>query len=237
MRESFKISVVLLCGVVAGCTSSSSNYLGEITKTQESRLFVCHGFDCSYKTRIDLGATDHKQYAAFFAKVASPAAERAAVGKAVRHAEERASGVIGVRDLPKSDYTQSRVKGQMDCIDESTNTRSLLLYLEKRGLLKETLVVLTTEFGRTPNINQNGGRDHYPKAFSSVLWGGGVAGGLSYGKTDKGIAVTQDAVAVPDLTATIAYALGLPLDTVLFSPTKRPFTIADKGKPLTQIFG
>ena len=140
MRKAFKISVVLLGGVVAGCTSSSSNYLGEITQTQENRLFVCHGFDCSYKTRVDLGAADHRRFAAFFARVASPEAERAAVGKAVRHAEERAAGVIGTRDLPKSDYTQSRVKGQMDCIDESTNTRTVLLYLEKRGLLKHHAV-------------------------------------------------------------------------------------------------
>jgi hypothetical protein len=140
MREGLKIPVVLLCGVVAGCTSSSSNYLGEITKTEETRLFVCHGFDCSYKTRVDLGAADHRQYASYFAEVGSAEAERVAVGKAVQHAEERAAGVIGIRDLPKSDYTQSRVKGQMDCIDESTNTRSLLLYLEKRGLLKHHAV-------------------------------------------------------------------------------------------------
>jgi len=140
MREGFKVAVVLLSGIVAGCTSSSSNYLGEITKTEESRLFVCHGFDCSYKTRLDLRAADHAQFAAYFAKVSSPEAERSAVGKAVQYAEERAASVIGVRDLPKSDYTQSRVKGHMDCIDESTNTRSLMLYLEKRGLLKHHAV-------------------------------------------------------------------------------------------------
>lgn len=140
MHEGFRLSVVLLGGLVAGCTSSSSNYLGEITKTEESRLFVCHGFDCSYKTRVDLGAADHSRYAAFFAKADSPEAERAAIGRAVQHAEERASGVIGIRDLPKSDFTQSRAKGQMDCIDESTNTRSLLLYLDKRGLLKHHAV-------------------------------------------------------------------------------------------------
>lgn len=147
MREGFKVSVVLLSGVVAGCTSSSSNYLGEITKTEESRLFVCHGFDCSYKTRVDLGAADHRQFAAFFAKADSAEAERAAVGRAVQHAEERGAGVIGIRDLPKSDYTQSREKGQMDCIDESTNTRSLLLYLEKRGLLKHHAVEVNRSRG------------------------------------------------------------------------------------------
>lgn len=114
---------------------------------------------------------------------------------------------------------------------------ALLGDLERRGLLKDTLVVLTSEFGRTPKINQNSGRDHYPKAFSSTLWGGGIQGGQIYGKTDKGIEVTENKVNVPDLNATIAYALGLPLDQVLFSASKRPFTVADKGQPLTGLFG
>jgi hypothetical protein len=113
---------------------------------------------------------------------------------------------------------------------------ALLGDLGSRGLLEETLVVLTTEFGRTPKINQNAGRDHYPKAFSSVLWGGGVKGGYVHGRTDKGIEVTEGKVNVPDLNASIGYALGLPLDQVLFSPNKRPFTVADKGQPVLELF-
>ncbi|SKA92752.1 Protein of unknown function [Prosthecobacter debontii] len=114
---------------------------------------------------------------------------------------------------------------------------ALLADLDHRGLLQETLVVVTSEFGRTPKINQNSGRDHYPKAFSSALWGGGIKGGQIYGKTDRGIEVTENKVSPPDLNATIGYALGLPLDQVLYSPTKRPFTIADKGQPITSLFG
>lgn len=114
---------------------------------------------------------------------------------------------------------------------------ALLGDLERRGLLQDTLVVVSTEFGRTPNINQNSGRDHYPKAYSSALWGGGIQGGQIYGKADRGIEVTENKVSPPDLNATIAYALGLPLDQVLYSPTKRPFTIADKGQPITTLFG
>ncbi|MES2594400.1 MAG: DUF1501 domain-containing protein [Verrucomicrobiota bacterium] len=113
---------------------------------------------------------------------------------------------------------------------------ALLGDLESRGMLSETLVVLTTEFGRTPKINQNAGRDHYPKAFSSVMWGGGVKGGYIHGKTDKGIEVTESKLTPPDLNASIGYALGLPLDQVLFSPSKRPFTIADKGQPVLDLF-
>jgi Protein of unknown function (DUF1501) len=113
---------------------------------------------------------------------------------------------------------------------------ALLTDLERRGLLDDTLVVLTSEFGRTPKINQNDGRDHYPKAFSSVIWGGGIKGGQVYGKTDKGIEVTENKVSVPDFNATLAYALGLPLDLVLYSSSKRPFTVTDKGQPITSLF-
>lgn len=113
---------------------------------------------------------------------------------------------------------------------------ALLADLERRGKLEDTLVVLTTEFGRTPRINQNAGRDHYPAAFSSVLAGGGVKGGIAYGKTDEGAErVIENPVKIPDFNATIAYALGLPLDQVLYSPSKRPFTVADKGKPVLDL--
>ena len=114
---------------------------------------------------------------------------------------------------------------------------ALLQDLESRGMLDETLVVLATEFGRTPTINQNVGRDHYPKAFSGFLAGGGIKGGQTYGKTDEGgYNVIEDKVTIPDFNATIAYALGLPLGEVVYSPTRRPFTVADKGLPLTHLF-
>lgn len=114
---------------------------------------------------------------------------------------------------------------------------SLLADLHNRGLLQDTLVVLTTEFGRTPDINQNVGRDHYPKAFSAAMWGGGVKGGYVHGQTDKeGREVVADSVKIQDMNASIAYALGLPLDQIIYSPSKRPFTIADKGQPVTPLF-
>lgn len=117
---------------------------------------------------------------------------------------------------------------------------ALLADLSERGLLDETLVVLATEFGRTPEIvtDRNNGRNHYPKAFSCLLAGGGIRGGQKYGKTDEeGREVIEDQVTVPDFNATIAYALGLPLKENVYSPTKRPFTVADDGEPLTQLFG
>ena len=114
---------------------------------------------------------------------------------------------------------------------------ALLTDLDKRGKLEDTVVVLTTEFGRTPRINQNAGRDHYPKAFSSVIAGGGIKGGTVWGKTSAGAEeVEENPVKIPDFNATIAYALGLPLDNVIYSPSKRPFTVAHKGRPVLGLF-
>lgn len=115
---------------------------------------------------------------------------------------------------------------------------ALLDDLARRGLLDDTLVVLATEFGRTPVINTNEGRDHHPQAFSCVLAGGGIRGGEAHGRTDdRGEKSLDRPVTVPDFNATIAYALGLPLDQVLFSPSMRPFTVAEKGRPLSELFG
>ena len=115
---------------------------------------------------------------------------------------------------------------------------ALLMDLERRGMLEETMVVLASEFGRTPKINDNDGRDHSPTAFSCVLAGGGIRGGQVYGKTDaSGKNVIEDRVEVPDFNATIAYALGLPTEQTVFSPTGRPFRVADKGRPVLDLFG
>ncbi len=136
-------------------------------------------------------------------------------------------------DTHQNNFT--RVPEKTASLDQALS--ALLKDLENRGMLEETLVVLATEFGRTPNINQNEGRDHYPKAFSCFLAGGGIRGGQVYGKTDEGGAnVIENKVAIPDFNATIAYGLGLPLGQVVHSPSRRPFTVADKGLPLTHLF-
>ena len=127
-----------------------------------------------------------------------------------------------------------RVPERTTILDQALS--ALLDDLSKRGMLEETLIVLATEFGRTPNINVNDGRDHYPKAFSCMLAGGGIRGGQVWGKTDEeGREVVDQKVEIPDLNATIAYSLGLPLDEIIYSPTRRPFTLSDKGQPLTQL--
>ena len=114
---------------------------------------------------------------------------------------------------------------------------ALLHDLDRIGKLNDTVVVLTTEFGRTPLINQNVGRDHYPQAFTSVLAGGGFKSGYVHGKTSEGAEeVVEGSMTIPDFNATIAYALGIPVDQVMYSPTVRPFTVAHKGKPQLQLF-
>lgn len=126
------------------------------------------------------------------------------------------------------------VPDKAEVLDQALS--ALLGDLERRGLLEQTLVVLATEFGRTPIINQNEGRDHYPKAFSCLMAGGGVKGGYVHGKTSAGGEEVEEApVRIPDFNATVAHALGLPLDQVLYSPSKRPFTVSDKGRPVLEM--
>tara|TARA_R110000850_G_scaffold14189_19_gene45515 strand:+ start:999 stop:2285 length:1287 start_codon:yes stop_codon:yes gene_type:complete len=140
---------------------------------------------------------------------------------------------LGGWDTHNSNFVNVPEKAEI--LDSALST--LLIDLERRGLLDDTLVVLATEFGRTPEINANEGRDHHPQAFSCLMAGGGITGGQVYGKTDeRGSKVVANALQVPDLNATIGYALGLPLDQVLYSPSMRPFTLAAKGKPVVDLF-
>ncbi len=116
---------------------------------------------------------------------------------------------------------------------------ALLQDLHRRGMLQDTLVCVGTEFGRTPEIvsEHQDGRDHFPKAFSCLMAGGGIHGGIIHGKKDAQGANVVDGMTTPmDFNATIGYALGLPIDKVEISPSGRPFTLADKGRPVTQLF-
>lgn len=115
----------------------------------------------------------------------------------------------------------------------------LLHDLKIKGLLDSTLVVLGTEFGRSPKINANVGRNHYPKAFSCLMAGGGIRGGQAFGATDAtGGAITENKVNAQDFNATIGHAMGLPYDQIVYSDSKRPFKMGGReGKPITQLFG
>jgi len=109
--------------------------------------------------------------------------------------------------------------------------------LDERGLLESTLVVATGEFGRTPKINGNAGRDHWPDCYSVMLAGGGVAGGAVWGASDRlGAYPDQHPTTPGDLAATIFWRFGIPADTELRDSSNRPFRLAD-GHPLTALFG
>ncbi len=114
---------------------------------------------------------------------------------------------------------------------------TLLEDLKQHGLLDTTLVVWMGEFGRTPNINNQGGRDHFPGAWTTVLGGGGIKGGAVVGKTSAdGVTVEERPVPVPDFIATVCKALGLDPTKQNRSNVDRPIRLADAGaKPLTEV--
>ncbi len=104
----------------------------------------------------------------------------------------------------------------------------LITDLDQRGLLDETLVVCTSEHGRTPQINAGGGRDHWSRAYTTMLAGGGVARGRVVGATDKiGAEVTDDPVSPKDLLATMYHLLGVDHHTLLHDALGRPLPLVD----------
>jgi uncharacterized protein (DUF1501 family) len=110
---------------------------------------------------------------------------------------------------------------------------ALLDDLAARHLLDWTLVACMGEFGRTPRINANDGRDHWPLAWSAVLGGGGIRGGIAHGATDAlGANVVGTATTVPDLLATMATLLGLDPSHTETSPAGRPVSVTDGGTPI-----
>ena len=125
------------------------------------------------------------------------------------------------------------------CPELDAGVSSLITELHERGMLEETMVILTTEFGRTPDVqvNRNNGRNHYPKAFSAMMAGGGIVGGQVFGKTNKGgHEVEENPVKFGDINATTAFALGIDPAKRIMSPTGRPFVMGHKGKVITELF-
>lgn len=113
---------------------------------------------------------------------------------------------------------------------------SLLRDLNAKGLLDETLVVLATEFGRSPEVNVNGGRDHHPGVFSGLLAGAGIRGGQVYGASDnRGFSVDSDPVSIEDFNSTIAAAAGLDTETEFIAPNGRPFRVGGGGEAIKEL--
>jgi hypothetical protein len=113
---------------------------------------------------------------------------------------------------------------------------ALLEDLTQRGMLDETLVAWTGEFGRTPRINSNAGRDHWGRVYSTVLAGGGIRGGQVVGRSDaQGGVPAANPIHVSDFVATMYHALGFGADTRVTDPVGRPHYVVE-GKPLLELF-
>ncbi|MFO0817015.1 MAG: DUF1501 domain-containing protein [Pirellulales bacterium] len=113
---------------------------------------------------------------------------------------------------------------------------ALLEDLDRSGCLDETLVVLTTDFGRTPGVNATAGRDHWMHCYSTVLAGAGIRGGTVHGASDAHAAWPVDGPVRPaDICATIYQLLGMNPDTMVYDRTNRPHKIAQGGEPIRQI--
>jgi uncharacterized protein (DUF1501 family) len=108
--------------------------------------------------------------------------------------------------------------------------------LSERGMLDSTLVILMGEFGRTPKLNSQGGRDHWPRAFSVVLAGGGIRGGQVIGKTDAhGERPTDGPISPADLAHTIYRALGIDPRQELRTADGRPVQINRDGNMINEL--
>jgi hypothetical protein len=104
--------------------------------------------------------------------------------------------------------------------------------LSQRGLLDSTLVIMMGEFGRTPRINQNAGRDHHGRANSVLMFGAGAPGGLVLGRTDAhGDAPAEHPVTPADLAAVLYHKLGIDPETKYDAPDGRPVRLVDGGNP------
>ena len=139
------------------------------------------------------------------------------------------------RDIPLTEPVFDAMADKGAILDQGLS--ALLQDLERTGKLSETMVVVASEFGRSPEVKAGRiGRDHHPTAFSAFLAGGGIKGGSVYGVSDKRAHyVEEEGSSVEDLNATIAHALGLKLEEIHYSPSGRPFKVAHDGKVLHKI--
>jgi hypothetical protein len=129
----------------------------------------------------------------------------------------------------------ARVKSLSETVDPAF--AALVADLKERGLLERTLVIWMGEFGRTPKINPNTGRDHFPRAFSMALAGAGVQGGRVVGATsDDGMDVKERPVSVADLFCTFCQALKINPRKENLSTEGRPLKIVDGGKAVKELF-
>jgi hypothetical protein len=126
--------------------------------------------------------------------------------------------------------------GQLPVFDQAF--AALIGDLDRTGLLKSTLVMVSSEFGRTPKVNPTAGRDHWPKVFSVVLAGGGIKQGFVYGSSDSTASEPEnDALTVEDLAMTVYKQIGINAEKKLMAPGNRPIDIVREGKVRRELIG
>jgi len=126
------------------------------------------------------------------------------------------------------------IRTQLPAFDQAFSR--LIVDLEEREMLNETLVMVSTEFGRTPKINGTAGRDHWPKVFSIALAGGGMKRGLVYGSSNATASEPEtDPVSIEDLFTTVYHCLGIVAENELMAPGDRPIEIVDGGKLIREL--
>jgi hypothetical protein len=125
-------------------------------------------------------------------------------------------------------------RNQMPQFDQAFSR--LILDLEQRGMLDSTLVMVSSEFGRTPKINGTNGRDHWPKVFSVVLAGGGTKKGFVYGTSNPTASEPdENPIGCEDLFTTVYHCMGIVADKELMAPGDRPIEIVDGGKVVNEL--
>jgi hypothetical protein len=114
---------------------------------------------------------------------------------------------------------------------------SLIEDLAESGMLKKTLVLMLSEFGRTPKVNANAGRDHWAPVFSAFMAGGGLKGGTVIGSSDKdGFRAKDQPLKVPDIHASVCHALGIDPNKEVLTPLRRPMKLVNEGTPIKGLF-
>jgi uncharacterized protein (DUF1501 family) len=110
--------------------------------------------------------------------------------------------------------------------------------LDQRGLLASTLVVALGEFGRTPQINRDGGRDHWSNAMSVLFAGGGTPGGLVVGATDvRGYSAVERVLSPENFVSTVYTKLGIDPNKILYTPQGRPTHLVSDPTPIRELMG
>lgn len=207
---------------IRGMRDYQARAMDLLTSTRTQKAFAIH--EESTKVRERYGRYTYGQ---------SVLLARRLVEAGVRFVTVYYSAGIGGWDTHKSNFSTLK-DSRLPHTDRSLS--ALLEDLKDRGLLDETLVYWTGDFGRTPKINRDAGRDHWPKCQSVVMAGGGIRGGRTFGASDPtGAFPKDDPVRPDDITATVFHALGFDPKTEIRDQLGRPMPIS-AGEPITSLF-